>query len=332
MKIFIGVSIAALLAHSAIARADDETAARAFQRGQAALKAKQIREACEAFTTSERLEPKLETELAVADCYGQEGKVATAAKMYRSAAENDRNAARAKKSNEKAARLEAKAPKLHFTLGNRPKGMVIKVDGVEVDATADVPVDFGPHEIVASAPTFEDATSSAIADGSEPVVEVRLLLLKIQSKPAEVKPEPAPEPKPEAKPEPKRESEPQPLTTVTTTAQPSHRRRNGIIIGSAGLGLVATAGVLFGVAASKFSTERDLCPNRMCANPTDLARANALLDNGTTMRNIGIGVGIGGVALMAVGGYLMFTSPKEAPRLSAQVTNDSTTLTFSSSF
>ena len=32
---------------------------------------------------------------------------------------------------------------------------------------------------------------------------------------------------------------------------------------------------------------------------------------------------------MAVGGYLMFTTPGEAPRVSAQVTNDSTALTFS---
>jgi hypothetical protein len=328
MKISIQIVTAALLVHAAIAGADDETAAAAFKRGQAALKAKQVREACEAFTTSQRLEPKIETELALADCYGRDGKPATAARIYRSAAENDKNAARAKKS----AKLEAKAPKLHFTLGNRPDGMVIKVDGVDVAATADLPVDYGRHEIVASAPGFDDARVSAEPDGSEAIVEVRLLLLRTQSKPVppvEVKQEPTPEPKPEQP-----EAQPQPMTTriTMTDVQPSHRRRNGIIIGAAGLGLVATAGVFLGVAASKFSTERDLCPNATCANPTDLARAEALLDNGTTLRGIGIGVGIGGVALMAVGGYLMFTTPRETPRVSAQVTNDSTALTFSGSF
>jgi hypothetical protein len=331
MKIHIGMSTAALLAHAAIARAD-ESASAAFKRGQAALKAKQVHEACEAFTTSERIEPKIETELALADCHGQEGKLATAARMYRSAAENDTNAKRAKKSIEKATQLEAKAPKLHFTLGNRPAGLAIKVDGVDVSPTADIPVDFGPHEIVASAPGFEITKASANPDGSEPIVEVRLLLLRTQStpEPALVKPEPKPEPTPEAEPETK----PVPMTTKMsmTEREPSHRRRNGIIIGAAGLGLVATAGVFLGVAASKFSTESDLCPNGTCATPNDLARANALLDNGTTLRNIGIGVGIGGVALMAVGGYMMLTSKKEAPMVSAQVTNESTTLTFSRSF
>ena len=83
MKISIQIVTAALLVHSAIAGADDETAAAAFKRGQAALKAKQVHEACDAFTTSERLEPKLETELALADCYGQDGKLATAARIAR---------------------------------------------------------------------------------------------------------------------------------------------------------------------------------------------------------------------------------------------------------
>ena len=328
MKILLGMFTAALLAHSTIARAD-ESASAAFKRGQAALAAKQIQEACEAFTTSERLEPKIETELALADCLGQQDKPATAARMYRSAAENDKNARRAKKSIQKAAQLEAKAPKLHFTLGNRPAGLAIKVDGVDVSPTADIPVDFGPHEIVASAPGFEITKASASPDGSEPIVEVRLLLLRTQSTP-----EPVVETKPEPEPKPEPEAQPAPMTAKISMTEhsPSHRRRNGIIIGAAGLGLAATAGVFLGVAASKFSTERDLCPNATCANPTDLARANALLDNGTTLRNIGIGVGIGGVALMAVGGYMMLTSKKEAPMVSAQVTNDSTTLTFSRSF
>src|SRR6185503_2100761 len=74
---------AALLAHAAVAWAD-ESAAESYKRGRAELKAGRIHEACRAFETSLKLEAKLDTEIALAGCYEQDGKPLSAAKLYRS--------------------------------------------------------------------------------------------------------------------------------------------------------------------------------------------------------------------------------------------------------
>jgi hypothetical protein len=112
----------------------------------------------------------------------------------------------------------------------------------------------------------------------------------------------------------------------------SSRRRNGIVLTAAGAGLAIGAGVMFGISASKFNTESELCPDARCANETDLARANALLDNGTTIRNVGIGVGISGVALLAIGGYLLMTPGESQTRVSVQTGSGTTAITFGGSF
>ena len=145
------VIAAALLGNAAIASAD--TAEAAFKRGKAALKAGHVHEACQEYETSDKLEPKLETELNLAACYAEDGKPVTAANLYRSVANRDTKPERKKTSIEKAVKLEAKAPKLRLLLSTRPDGLAITVDGVAVSATAkDIPVDAGPHEVVVTAP------------------------------------------------------------------------------------------------------------------------------------------------------------------------------------
>ena len=175
----------ALIAHMSVAWA--ETADAAFKRGQAALKAGRVAEACQAFEESNKLEAKVETELRLADCYEQTGKLLTASRLYRTLSEKDSNAARRKTSAAKATQLEAKAPKLRITLNQQPDGLVVKVDGVEVDSTKPVPVDIGPHEVVAIAPGFEGRATVAI-DKDRATVDVIVRL--------EPKAEPTPTPTP----------------------------------------------------------------------------------------------------------------------------------------
>src|SRR5258706_1368347 len=128
----------AFLAHSGIASAEDEPADAALKRGQSALKAGRVHEACGAFEASDKLAATVDTELLLANCYEQDGKPMMAAKLYRSLADKDTNTARRQQSIAKATKLEAKAPKLRFAINPMPANLVVKVDGIEVPATGDV--------------------------------------------------------------------------------------------------------------------------------------------------------------------------------------------------
>lgn len=336
------IILAALVLAPAVAAADDD-AASAYKRGQTALRAGRIHEACDAFEASAKLDPKMETELSLADCLEQDGKLVAASRLYQSLATKDTDAGRAKRSSAKAAKLEAKAPRLRFAINPKPDGLVIKVDGEPIQGTSDVRVDIGPHEVIAMAPGLEGHASPAV-DGSHPIVDV-ILRMEVNEATAP-RPEPTPSEMPAPAPEPKaaperemRDDKPETETasrpmdeTPVASSSGSHRKRNGVILTAAGGTLAIGAGIMLGMAASKFNTESDLCPDHKCQNTMDLARANALLDNGTTLRGVGIGVGIGGVALLAVGGYLLMTPGHESTRVSLQVGHGTTGVAFSGSF
>ena len=325
--------VAVLLAAPAIAAA--ESADAEYKRGQTALRAGRIVEACDAFASSHKLDPKIETELSLADCLEQDGKLVAASRLYRAAADKDGNEARAKKSAAKAAKLEAKAPRLRFLINPKPEGIAIKVDGEPIEGTSELRVDIGPHEVIATAPGFEGRASPKV-DGARPIIDVIIRM--------EPKEEDAPAP-PAASPESPKKAAPMEATeaapeSMAAQERPlpdgppakSNRKRNGIILSAAGAGLAIGAGVMLGIASSKFNTESELCPNARCANETDLARANALLDNGTAYRNAGIGVGVGGVALLAIGGYLLLTPSESQTRVSVQTGSGTTAITFGGSF
>lgn len=313
----------AVFGHGATAFAD-ETAAEALVRGATAMKAGRIHEACSAFEAAAKLEDKIETQLSLADCYVQDGKPATAAKLYRALSDSDSNAARRKSSSAKAAKLEAKAPKLRLAINPNPPGIIVKVDGVEVPTTGDVLVDLGPHEVTATAPGFEGHASAPI-DRDRAILDV---IIRMQ-------PVAVPEPAPAAPPAPSRS--PSPAPTRATAAAPSgaaagmaampadeapltsHRKRNGIILAAGGGAVIVGAGVLFGLSASKFSDERDLCPNNTCASQDDVPRADKLDHDGRTLRGISYGMGIGGAALIGAGIYLIATNNKHASQVALQL-------------
>jgi hypothetical protein len=297
-----------LLVTAGIASAD-ESAADALKRGHAAYKAGRIHEACDAYATSEKLAASTDTETSLAACYEQDGKPVAAAKLYRKAG-----------SAAKAAKLEARAPKLRFAVKQVP-GLKIMVDGVEVPATEDVMVDTGPHEVTATAPGFVGHASAPV-DREKAIVDV-IIRLEPVAEPAPAPPAPAPAPAPQS--EPAATAAPAPMAAP---AQPmadmhdeptDHRKRNGIIIGAVGVAALATAGVMFAVSSSKFDDEHSLCPNSMCANTDDLAKAHSLLDDGHTYRGLSIGMGIGGVVLAAAGVYLLVTPHHEESHMTVQV-------------
>ena len=326
--------IGAVASYSGLAHADE--AADQNLRGQTALKAGRIREACQAFEASVKLKPQPETQLSLANCFEQEGKLLSAANLYQALAESDSNVARRKSSSAKAIALDARAPKLRFAISPRPAGIVIKVDGVTVASEGDVKTDLGSHEVVVTAPGFEGrATASLDREGKavDVVIRMKPVATEAVATPTESKPDdgvtrpPAPE---------TNEGAATALTTKPDAMLParasSSRRTYGVVLGATGLGLLAGSGVMLGIASSKFSDQSDLCPNATCANPTALARANALRSNGTVYRNIGIGVGIGGAALLVTGAYMFFTGAKEAPPVTVELNGQSTGLVYAGHF
>ncbi len=292
-------TILLLVTISSVAFADDADSA--FQRGRTAMKAGRIHEACDAYAQSEQLAARAETELALAVCYEQDGKPASAARLYRAAGQLA-----------KAQKLEARAPKLRFAISPMPPGLVVKVDGVVVPATEDALVDTGPHEVVATAPGFAGHASA-------PVDRERAILDVI----VRMEPVAEPVPAPASPPPPKSELVP---VAPTEAAAPmpapehaNHRKRNGLIVGAVGLGALVGAAVMFAESSSKFDDAQRLCPASTCANAADLAQGHSLLSDGHTLRGAAIGTSIAGALLVAAGTYLWMTPSHEASHVSVHL-------------
>jgi len=340
MKHVLTLAPLALITASSLASADDAGAA--FQRAQTAWKAGRIHEACQAFEQSEKLAARLETELGLASCYEQDGKPVSAARVYKLGADKDTDDARRKASLAKATRLAARAAKLRFAINPAPQGLVVTVDGVEVPADQDAPVDTGPHEVVASAPGFEGHVTVPV-DREKAIVDV---IVRMQPKaeaprPAPPAPAPAPVAQPRAVPAPAEAAALAPRAAVTTPptrddAPASHRKRNGYLIGGAGVALVATAGVLYALSSSKYDDEQALCPGSTCKNLADVDRAHSLIDDSRTYSGIAIGAGVVGIAAIAVGGYFVLTRDPnrdlESNHVTASVGNGGGTIGYAGRF
>jgi hypothetical protein len=330
-----------LLTQAAIASADDSAAA-AMKRGNAALKAGRVHEACQAFEASDKLAPSIDAELSLASCYEQDGKGVSAARLYRSIAERDTNATRRQTSLARAAKLEAKAPKLRFAINPNPPGLVIAVDGVVVSGTEDVRVDQGPHEVTATAPGFAGHASAPV-DRDHGTIDVILRLEAVDEPQRATEPAPMPAPAPMA-------TAPADTAPAAMPADPAgapmpvmpamprdggssdHRMRNGVILGAAGVGLLVGAGVLFKLSGDKFDDEHALCPGSQCATPADLDKAKSLLSDGHTMRGLSIGMGIGGVIAVAAGTYFMVSPHHKESGVALDIRPGHTGITYSASF
>ena len=122
-----------------------------------------------------------------------------------------------------------------------------------------------------------------------------------------------------------------PMTT-TEIVSTDHRKRNGIIVGAAGVGVLVGSAVLYGLSSSKFDDEHTLCPDSKCANNADLAKAESLLSDGRTYRGFGIGTSIGGGLLLVAGGYLLFAPHKEESHVALHVDHDGAGIAYTTGF
>jgi len=135
------------------ARADDKAAAEsAFVRGKRLMKEGKTQEACDAFSTSQRLDPQIGTQYNLAICYQDLGRLASAWVLFREVAQRDSNAARKKDSSKRADAIEPRLSKL-MIIAPATTGLKVTRDGVDVTNLVGVedPVDPGKYRIEASA-------------------------------------------------------------------------------------------------------------------------------------------------------------------------------------
>jgi hypothetical protein len=138
---------------------DSKAAAQAlFDEGRSLVAHQQFAEACPKFAESQRLDPGIGTELWLADCYENNGQVASAWASFKEAAAaaslgHDKREAVAR---DRAAALEAKIPRLMVVVSDAAasQGLEVRRDGMIMASTTwgfALPVDPGAHTIAASA-------------------------------------------------------------------------------------------------------------------------------------------------------------------------------------
>ena len=113
---------------------------------------------------------------------------------------------------------------------------------------------------------------------------------------------------------------------------PGHRTRNGIILGAAGLGVLAGAVIAYEAGSNRFDDAATLCPGRVCASDADLRKGHSLLSDGRTLRQVSIGMGIGSAVLLAAGGYLLMPGHHEEAHVAVQVDHTGAGIAYTARF
>lgn len=194
--------VALLVAPGARADGPDAVASELFRQGRALIKLGKWDEGCPKLEASMKRFPAASTQLNLALCAEQEGKVATAWAMARRARVLNRETvgrSRREKLDDVAAdivaRLDARLPRLRVNVVPEVEGTKVTGDGGELPLGVAVPLDPGPHALTISAPGRESvARSVTLKEGETLALEVSLPETTSVAPP----PEPAPEPDPPA--------------------------------------------------------------------------------------------------------------------------------------
>jgi hypothetical protein len=301
------LAVLVLLTMEGVAAARDPVAAEAlFRSAREALKRGDWATACARFTASQELDPAAGTALNIAVCEEKQGHVASAWRRLREAIDllppGDDRVPSAQKH---AAELEQRVPHLTVRLApGAPPGTRVRRDDVEVGGALlgfAQPLDPGPHVVHVWAP--------GRAERTYPIVSTEGVTEEILGEPGA------------------------PLPRVTVDPHVA-RRTTGYVVG--GVGVAATAlGIVTGLTVIARGDERQrLCPGDVCPTPQALDEARGVDSLGKTISAIStVAFAVGGVGL-AVGTYLMLTSPSKetAVALSPSVSRDAASLSIGGRF
>lgn len=289
MRVTIAVLFLASAALADVSPTERAVARELFVQGRKLMAAKKYAEACAKLAESQRIDPAAGTLLNLAVCHEGEGKTATAWAEFNDAltlARRDGRKDRVFLAESHLKKLEPRLSRLTLDVpaAARVAGLEVKLDGAAVGEASwgtAVPVDPGAHTLEVSAPGRKP-WSSAVDVGPDAdkksVVVPELTLL--------------PKPKPKPKPKP-----PKPVDSGKT------QRLIGYAVGGAGVVALGIGGY-FGLRAfSRWDDRNAHCSDAGC-DPTGV-EAGDDADTAATVANVGIGLGVVGVA---AGAYLVLTA------------------------
>ncbi|MBK8259198.1 MAG: hypothetical protein IPK82_41895 [Polyangiaceae bacterium] len=270
------------------ARADDAAAAQVLFDEATALKDKSDwAGACPKFESSYKLDPALGTLLNLANCFEKLGKIASAwarwEEAYQWATKNGDDRAEYAKTQRDA--LAPRLPKLKINVPTKAAALSIERDTTKVAeamyGTA-LPVDPGEHTI------FIKRDDEVLKTEKVKLVEAQTAEVSFDLAAIE---KAAPPPKPKG-------------NVVVVGASPALRKA-GWAIGGVGVATVLGAAVLESLALSKKANATVYCTADKLCTPQGIA----IINDARTFAEAGQWVGIGGLAVTAVGITLLIVAP-----------------------
>jgi tetratricopeptide (TPR) repeat protein len=279
------------VASPAPARADDSASAQALFDEAVALKAKEEwAKACPKFASSYKLDPALGTLLNLANCYEKVGQIASAwakwEEAYQWATKNNDN--RAEYAMKQRDALVPRLSKLTITVTSPVPGLSIERDTSAVSeamyGTA-LPVDPGAHSVfIKRDDEILKTEKITVAEAQSAALSFDLAAIEKAAPP------------------------PRPRTAVMALGPAPVLRKVGWAVGAGGLAAVLAAGVIEGLAVAKKEQADDpaSCFKKLCT-----PQGKGLADQASTLAEAGQWVGIGGLAVVAVGVTLLIVTPSQ---------------------
>jgi hypothetical protein len=282
------------------AHAADPVAEALFQDAITLMKASNFAEACPKLAASHAREAKSGTLLVLGSCHEQLGKTATAWAEYTEAATLARTEGRPENAEKAKQFADAVAPnmsRLTLVVPQPVSGLAVTLDG-EAVATATfgtaLPLDPGPHRVVAEAPGFDAWSQEVTIGGNADAQTVQVPALT----PMAVSPEPEPAVAPVMVPAPapvmQPPAPPMPMPDDGEQSTPTWVW----VVGGTGLALLA-ASIAFRVDQSAAASNLDeQCGETRVACPPGY---DFMADRSRETRDFGLFLGFGGAGLVAVG-------------------------------
>jgi hypothetical protein len=300
-----------LPSHGAWAQSSKAAAEALFADGREAMGAKDFDLACSKFAESRRLDPAIGTELNLANCEEQRGRLATAWLLYRTllprmALDDPRRAV----TEERARTLESHVPRLRIKAApGAPSGVRVRVGEMELTEASfgsAIPLDPGSHVVTVRAPGQGDHQRTVtLSEGT--VTELIVPFDEAGGIPDEEGPRdaaPGAQAPNLASPRPSREPREPDDEVLGMNRDTATFVTFGV--GAAGLVLGTLTGL---IGLSQESTADDNCDDATKTCNRTGYDANSSARTMATLSTIGFAVGLAGVG---VGTYVVLTSSEDA--------------------
>lgn len=307
---------ATLIVPRALRAQDSKAAAEAlFDEGRRLMGESKYAEACEKFQKSQEIDPSVGTLLNLGDCLEKSKKVASAWGRYKEAGNLAAKLGdpRAKTAAERAAALQARVSTLTISVPAAAKvdGLQVSLDGAVVAASllgVPSPVDAGNHVVSASAPGKKPwKTEVSLAESERKSVEVQALGPDDGTG--------TPTETPPAAAEGDKSSNPSEGgasaggSVTSDSLKPKTKQRTYALI-AGGVGVVGLGvGTFLALGAkSKYNDAKSHCKDGTSGCDSEAASLSSDAKSQATLATVGFGVGVAG---LAAGAVLWFTTPKE---------------------